>query len=157
MSEDDLRRAMLALNSAKGSYLLALEADERTRVPVGRLGELRVTPGVYLYAGSAFGPGGVRARVLRHLDTGRPARWHVDYLRAVTRPVMVRVCIGENREHEWAAELLAHSRARMALPRFGASDCRCPTHLVRFRRLPRSLPGTLAWRAARELSPGGSA
>ncbi|WP_462322980.1 DUF123 domain-containing protein, partial [Halochromatium sp.] len=36
----------------------------------------------------------------------------------------------ERLEHRWAQALGALPGARWPLPRFGASDCRCPAHLV---------------------------
>ncbi len=50
----------------------------------GALGLLDVSPGWYVYIGSAFDPGGVRARCLRHWRGGRP-HWHIDYLRPLCR------------------------------------------------------------------------
>jgi len=43
--------------------------------------KLDLLPGYYIYIGSAFGPGGVRARMLRHLRADKPKHWHIDYLR----------------------------------------------------------------------------
>ena len=39
-------------------------------------------------------------------------------------------------EHAWAGALLELPGARLAMARFGASDCRCSGHLVCFRRAP---------------------
>lgn len=64
-----------------GTYLLVLRSHGEATVQVGRWGPLAVRPGVYLYVGSAFGPGGVRARVGRHLRMRKKPHWHLDYLR----------------------------------------------------------------------------
>lgn len=86
--------------------------------------------GFYLYVGSAFGPGGLRARVGRHLGGQGALRWHIDYLRRVTQPVEAWFCVGSpSCEHAWALALAAAAPYSMALARFGASDCRCPSHL----------------------------
>ena len=37
-------------------------------------------PGFYLYCGSAKGPGGLAARLARHMRHGKAIRWHVDVL-----------------------------------------------------------------------------
>lgn len=43
----------------------------------------RLAPGLYLYVGSAYGPGGLRARLRRHLEGVRKRlKWHIDYLLA---------------------------------------------------------------------------
>jgi len=47
---------------------------------VGRLGEVVLKEGIYLYVGSAQGPGGLHGRILRHLKKGNVQKWHVDYL-----------------------------------------------------------------------------
>ena len=115
--------------SAPGSYVLLFEVRRARRVRVGRLGALRLRPGWYAYAGSAFGPGGVRARVRRHLAPSR-RHWHVDYLRPGARLVEVWCSYDtRRREHLWAETLAELSRAPAPLAGFGASDCRCPAHL----------------------------
>ena len=43
-----------------------LEATAIQDVPIGKLGVLHLLPGIYVYVGSAFGPGGIAARVGRH-------------------------------------------------------------------------------------------
>ncbi len=104
-------------------------AVTETRLRVGSLGEMMVHPGFYLYVGSAFGPGGLRARVGRHIAGSGPLRWHIDYLRRVTQPVETWCAPEQRCEHEWAQSLAAAARVSVPLARFGASDCRCPAHL----------------------------
>ena len=52
-----------------------------------RFGKLTLAAGQYAYVGSAHGPGGLRARVGRHLRAEKPLHWHIDYLTAAL-PVM---------------------------------------------------------------------
>lgn len=127
-----------ALRNDAGTYLLWLRANEAHTVKVGRLGTLSVQPGVYGYVGSAFGPGGVGARVRRHLrKRDKALHWHVDYLRAVTRLEAVWLTYDDvRRECTWAAHLRALSVGDPPLDGFGASDCDCPSHLVRFTSRP---------------------
>lgn len=118
-----------------GSYLLRFDLPRPLVLAVGRLGEIRLAPGTLYYAGSALGPGGVAARVRCHLAGGGRPHWHVDRLRAVLPVREVWYCHAPERlEHAWAAGLLAGGS--VAAVRFGASDCRCPTHLVHFIRAP---------------------
>jgi Uri superfamily endonuclease len=118
------------LPSAPGTYLLVLHAEQAVQVRIGSLTQMEVLPGYYLYTGSAFGPGGLRARLGRHLGPPGVQRWHIDYLRCVARPVGAWYAPGPERwEHTWAQALSVHPSCQVALPRFGASDCRCPTHL----------------------------
>lgn len=120
-----------------GTYALILRLTRPTTITVGRLGWFRFPPGWYAYAGSARGPGGLAARLSRHLRVSKPLHWHVDYLRAHARPVAAWYTAGdERRECAWATALLGMDGASNPAPRFGASDCRCPTHLVHFAAPP---------------------
>lgn len=120
------------LRSAPGTYALLLRADTAQTIEVGALGELAVRPGRYVYVGSAFGPGGVRARVHRHARDDGATHWHIDYLRAVT--TLARVWWTHDdarRECAWATALHDRVRATVPLRGFGASDCTCQSHLIR--------------------------
>jgi Uri superfamily endonuclease len=117
--------------------VLILQLQRPATIAVGRLGRFRFPSGWYAYAGSARGPGGLAARVSRHLRSPKPLRWHVDYLRAAARPVEVWYVVGTGkRECAWAQALVGLLGASIPAPRFGASDCRCPAHLVRFAAPP---------------------
>ncbi len=119
-----------------GTYLLILRADSSQRVQVGRWGALDVHPGYYLYVGSAFGPGGVRARVSRHVRKKTARHWHIDYLRAVSVPVAVWCGYGaRDLEHRWARTFRGLPGSS-PVPGFGCTDCTCESHLFRFRKLP---------------------
>ena len=125
------------LPSLPGTYALVLSAAACQKVAVGRLGTLTAEPGFYLYVGSALGPGGLAARVGRHCRREKTLRWHVDYLRTVTRIVEVWYATGKShRECRWAAALGRMPRASVPLVGFGASDCRCPSHLLFFSTRP---------------------
>ncbi|MFQ5579314.1 MAG: DUF123 domain-containing protein [Nitrospiria bacterium] len=54
------------MKSEPGTYALILQSRSEARGQVGRLGQINLKPGYYIYVGSAFGPGGVQARVSRH-------------------------------------------------------------------------------------------
>lgn len=126
------------LRSAPGTYALLLRAEESRAVEVGALGKMAVRPGAYVYVGSAFGPGGLRARVERHVRGDGARHWHVDHLRVVTAVDAVWYTHdAERRECTWASILRARPTATVPLAGFGASDCDCPAHLVRFDTPPR--------------------
>lgn len=127
-----------SLRAAPGTYALLLRATRAQRIGVGRLGVLDAEPGTYVYVGSAHGPGGVRARVRRHARTdGKARHWHADYLRAAT--TLQRAWItydADRRECAWAQTMRALPGATLPMHGFGASDCGCPSHLVRFAKRP---------------------
>ena len=80
---------MLDLPSQPGTYALLLEATSTQEVQIGKLGVLHMKPGIYVYVGSALGPGGLAARIDRHALREKVLHWHIDYLRAETRLVAV--------------------------------------------------------------------
>jgi Uri superfamily endonuclease len=110
--------------------VLAVEAHGE--IEVGRLGRQKFDR-LYLYVGSALGPGGLR-RVERHraVAQGRnqTRRWHIDYLLALGELKRVLVMETEERLECTLAQELA-KRFQPAIPGFGSGDCRCKTHLFR--------------------------
>lgn len=120
-----------------GSYVLILRVEEARWVRIGRLGEFRIPPGWLAYAGSARGPGGLSARLARHLRHPKPMVWHVDFLWPVARPTAIWWATGtDRRECLWAAALARMPGASRPIPGFGSSDCRCPAHLFHFPEPP---------------------
>ena len=120
-----------------GSYVVLLQSTSAAEIAIGRLGPLALGRGVYLYVGSARGPGGVAARCAHHLRIAVSPRWHLDYLRPYCRIRGFWVAYGDAiREHDWARALADLPGATLPLARFGASDCCCPAHLIRFAREP---------------------
>lgn len=120
--------------SMHGTYVLALRLSAPETIFIGRLGEICFPAGWYLYVGSAQGPGGLPARLARHkrrLGPDKRAHWHLDYLREKASWGGAWVRASEERlECDWGATLLEGQGAAVVAPGFGASDCRCQTHLV---------------------------
>lgn len=124
------------LNANSGTYLLVLKADTKSAVQIGRWGVLNIQPGYYLYVGSAFGPGGVPARVARHCREAKSKHWHIDYLReAATIKSVWYSQSGSRLEHRWAQALSKWSAAE-PVQGFGCSDCSCRAHLFYAKRAP---------------------
>ena len=125
------------MDNQPGSYALILFADKPFDISVGKLGRFRGNRGHYIYCGSAFGPGGVAARVRHHRTITRRPHWHIDYLRQVTDLIDIWYCHDPlNREHDWTRLFAAHDGALLPSPGFGASDCRCTSHLVALDNIP---------------------
>lgn len=123
-----------------GTYVLALWLDAPRGIQVGQLGEFEFPAGWYLYVGSAFGPGGLHARLARHRrrrSAGKRVHWHLDYLRESTLWGGAWGCDSSQRlECSWAAMLRSLPQAEVVAAGFGASDCHCLSHLVRVPALP---------------------
>jgi Uri superfamily endonuclease len=128
-----------------GTYVLVLVVEDEQQVRVGRLGEFRIPPGWLAYVGSARGPGGLAARLARHLRHPKPPVWHIDFLRAVARPVAIWWATGtDRRECLWATALARDARRVPAHPadsahRTAAARPTCSTFPAP--RTGRSLPG----------------
>ncbi len=120
-----------AIPSDPGTYALVLGAPAATRLHIGRLGVLQLRPGRYIYVGSAFGPGGLRARIAHLQRIARRPHWHIDYLRRYARLEGVWYVSGIRFECEWVASPGAMPDAAIVMPRLGSSVCGCAGHLVR--------------------------
>jgi Uri superfamily endonuclease len=120
-----------------GTYALVLSSTTDRSVVIGNLGTLKVKPGFYIYFGSAFGPGGLKARIGHHRNnSGRP-HWHMDYLRKyLILDEIWYTCDPVHREHQWVTVLSQTRKANAPLPGFGSSDCRCKSHLYCFSYRP---------------------
>lgn len=129
---------MVALSKSKGTYALILYLASGCRMRVGRLGTHEFKRGYYLYIGSAFGPGGLAARIRHHVRLpGRP-HWHIDFLRSASKLKAVWIIRSDVRlEHPWASVVERTPNARIPLKGFGSTDCRCTTHLFHYARQPR--------------------
>ena len=125
-----------------GTYVLLIRMEEEAGLRVGALGEVPFRRGWYLYVGSALG--GLVHRLERHLRDGKRLHWHVDYLLQRGRVLDIWVRATDRREEcRWAQTLRAMPGVEPYLARFGASDCRCPTHLF----YSEDRPGLEAFRA----------
>ena len=120
-----------------GTYAIVLKPKAERSIKVGKLGRLRVQAGYYIYVGSAFGPGGLEARIAHHKRTSHRSRWHIDYLRAAAEICEVWYSYDpRSREHQWAETLASARQSTMPFPGFGSSDCNCLTHLYHFKSKP---------------------
>jgi len=153
-----------------GTYALLVKLDKQERITIGKLGTFNFPAGYYLYVGSALGPGGLRARLARHLhsresssrskpgQTGQKLHWHIDYLLQRAQLVEVwSVASAERLECKWGQVARRLSGAQVPVQGFGSSDCRCPAHLIYFSARPsrQRFEQTLqAWSAEITLSGG---
>jgi Uri superfamily endonuclease len=116
----------------KGTYILVLQLDRlASGLRIGKLGVFDFPPGLYLYVGSAFGAGGLAARLAHHCRVEKPRpHWHIDYLRPMARLREAWTVAGPERlEGRWCRALSAAPLLSAPVPGFGASDTRCFTHL----------------------------
>ena len=121
--------------SEPGVYLLILRSTIWQAIRIDRRGArvVALPPGIYVYVGSAWGPGGLRARIYRHVGLTRRRRlhWHIDRLLAsqYVKPIAALYAVGCKGERSTATLL---GKVYEAVPGFGASDDPANnTHLYR--------------------------
>jgi Uri superfamily endonuclease len=116
-----------------GSYALRLALCTPLRLVVGRLGEFSFPASVYLYLGSAHGPGGLRARLRHHARVSDQPHWHLDWLRPYAEILGGWYVAGPDPlECAWSQALLHMPGVAVPAPGFGAADCRkkCKAHFL---------------------------
>lgn len=116
-----------------GTYIVVLKNDQLSSVQIGKLASLNIRKGYYVYVGSAFGSGGVIARLKHHAKVSKRPHWHLDYLRAEMEFHQAYAEFSNERnECEWASQIAKNEIAIEPLKGFGSSDCHCRTHLFYF-------------------------
>ena len=123
--------------NTKGTYALILHLEKDTGIRVGKLGFFEFKKGYYIYVGSAFGPGGLSARIKHHSRSSENPHWHIDYFRRFASLVNVWVCASDARfEHTWAGRLERTNKSLCIAKGFGSSDCSCTTHFFYLQKKP---------------------
>jgi len=116
-----------------GTYIVVLKSQQAKTIQVGKLAQLDIKQGYYVYIGSAMGSGGVPARLKHHSKVSKRPHWHLDYLRAATEFYQAHALYSsERKECEWAAMMAKSVAVSQPMKGFGSSDCRCSTHLFYF-------------------------
>ncbi len=123
------------LPPSPGIYALVISIHTTQTVTVGRLGDIVFKKGIYVYAGSAKGSGGLKARLARHLSRTKRIRWHIDYL-LLQKDVNISAIayITTYIEPECIIIRRLVKIGFEAYPiGFGSSDCKhnCSSHLVK--------------------------
>ena len=125
------------MRNLPGTYVLVLKSVHDQRIEIGKLGRCHIRPGFYLYIGSAFGPGGLKARISHHTRISSLPHWHIDYLRSILHLKEVWYTVDAERyEHRWADIISGLKGAMVPISGFGATDCSCKTHLIAFTDQP---------------------
>ena len=113
-----------------GAYALVIRLETMFAARIGALGEKVLTPGTYIYLGSARGKGGMEARVRRHLKQDKRIHWHIDYLTGAGTVTDIALWPGGD-ECALVNHLSAGPGVTFPAPGFGSSDCRlCAAHLL---------------------------
>ncbi len=118
------------LPAIAGSYVLVVDLARPLALSLAGKAPVTLGPGRYFYAGSAHGPGGIKARVARHMSKGKAVRWHIDHLTEAGTVAGI-LALPQGSECAALAALRSQPGTRVPVKGFGRSDCRaCPAHLV---------------------------
>lgn len=120
----------------KGIYQLLIYLSQNASITIGKKGRFRFPRGHYVYTGSARN--GLEKRVERHFSKKKKHFWHIDYL--LDFASIKRVFLFTNGKFDECAlnlKMLEKPDAKIIMQKFGANDCRCPTHLIFFEKMPK--------------------
>lgn len=135
----------LRLPRKTGTYAPVLRSLHQKNIDIGRLGKLKLRQGYYIYIGSAFGPGGLLARLKHHCRIAKSPHWHIDFLMPAVEIAEIWYATDqEPREHQWANIVSKAPEVELPLKGFGSSDCKCISHLF-FSALPISINMFNTW------------
>ena len=124
----------------RGTYVLVMQCRRAVKVQIGQLSNMCMEIGWYLYIGSAFGSGGLKARVGRHLREQKKKHWHIDYL--LEESVIKDVFLSREEECDINRDIFLLPNAIIISNKFGSSDCSCESHLAYFKD-QKSIPNNL--------------
>ncbi len=113
-----------------GYYALIIMLRRELEITTRGGKRFHLKPGLYVYIGSARGPGGIRARVARHLRRDKRLFWHIDYVTSSPEAEIIGVVSMRGAERDMES-LLSRRLAELLEPihGFGSTDKRDPAHL----------------------------
>jgi sugar fermentation stimulation protein A len=106
----------------KGVYILVISLPKRSCIKIGSLGIIDFKKGYYAYTGSAMG--GLEQRVKRHL--------RIDYFLQKAEILEVHANETASKQDECKNAILLKQSGGVPVINFGASDCKCKSHLFYF-------------------------
>lgn len=139
----------------QGVYTLLINILRPFQTRVGELGTIGFEEGFYVYNGSALGPGGLKARLRRHLRVRKALKWHIDYLLSSEAVKIKAILYHKTRERLECKVNLSLSRLGIRVVEgFGSSDCKagCKGHLIYLGRLSAEEALNTVLKAYRKLS-----
>ena len=123
-----------------GIYSLVLFLQCKTVLSIGALGSQIFPKGYYVYTGSAFNTGGLKARIKHHINKNNPntrSFWHIDFFLTHQNSKVIGVVAmqtDKKMECKINSYIKDEKEARVLVPGFGSSDCKknCKSHLLFF-------------------------
>jgi len=125
----------------KGGYAIIIKIETNIDLSIRRH-EFSLAEGTYIYSGFALGPGGIEARIGRHIRTLRKtmvnddatigkAHWHIDWLLPLSGSYAIVYAESGTRTECLLVDALKKIGFE-AVKGFGSTDCRsaCGGHLL---------------------------
>jgi len=123
----------LNLPEKKGTYCIVFRFNSFSFATRGRK-RFSLKEGLYVYVGSAFGTGGLRGRILRHLKKDKPKHWHFDFITTHPSFEPLEIWLFEEQKVECKVASLIGETAE-PVNGFGSTDCSCSSHLFKVKKL----------------------
>lgn len=117
----------------KGIYVLTISIRKNLSLEIGALGKIKFTRDTYAYVGSA--QNNLEKRIERHLKKKKQKFWHIDYLLGNVNVKVLRVHLKETEKLEECKIARGISMWSIPMKGFGASDCKCLSHLFKIKNL----------------------
>lgn len=119
-----MSRKIKLLPEKPGIYLLIIHVERDLKIKTrGR--KFNISPGFYIYVGSARGIRGLYSRIKRHLSRDKKLFWHIDYL-LINKHVMVKEIfykVVEKQDTDYESIIALHLAKKLRpVPGFGCSD-----------------------------------
>lgn len=116
----------MLIDLESGVYIAVFYMPVNRTIQIGRLGKFCFHEGIYFYTGSS--QRNLPARLERHSRKKKRLHWHIDYL-SVKAEMLGAIMIPGQRKQECEIARELGKIFELAMPGFGASDCRCAGHL----------------------------
>lgn len=121
--------------SERGAYLIFIQLERPVLITARTIGAHTLAPACYIYAGSARGPGGLGARIGRHLRRDKKCHWHIDQLTTKASDLEAYAYV-DGVECDLIKVLLETGSYEFPVPGFGSTDCRiCKSHLLLLKQM----------------------
>ncbi len=111
-------------NTVKGVYLLIIEITNQLIIII-RGTRYKLEPGYYIYVGSAWGPGGLRSRIARHIKKDKKIHWHIDKVTSKPFSLVKTICFLPGAPSYYESRIARTLSMKLDfIPRFGSTDRR---------------------------------
>ena len=110
-------------------YLILFHNRQTSSVEAGALGHVHLSPGYYVYVGSARR--GIGGRLKRHRRIEKAKRWHLDYVRPLLKWKRSIKCRTRDGECALAQQVRQKLNGETVTKKLGSSDCKCETHFLK--------------------------